>query len=151
MTKREKLLKKYTFESYLEKARKMEREVGLMSRSHVIKLQVLFSEKYKVCAQCESTEDITADHIFPVVFLKMLGYPADRMWRDEWYQPLCRSCNKSKGIKVDWEHPNTKLILETAMREKPTQEYAILQKETAKYIKMMEWREEKVLRLNAKR
>lgn len=146
-TKKEKLLAKYTFASFLEKSRVYEQEHGLMSMSHVMKLQMFYANEAEKCVRCGTTENLTADHIFPIVFLKMLGYPAERMWRHEWYQPLCRSCNSSKRIRVEWEHPNTKFIIETALHEKPGYEYATLQKETAKFRAQNKDRDRKVFRL----
>ena len=142
---REKLLERWTYETYLAHCRAKEEKNGLLSHKQVMQLQILFAERAGKCKHCGSTDNLTADHIFPVVFLKMLGYPAERMFREEWYQCLCRECNHKKKSKVEWEHPATYKILQTAMEEKPTWEYATLQKETAKQRVNDEYRFQKYL------
>lgn len=56
------------------------------------KLKKLIFEKYgKVCLKCGSTEHISLDHIKPYSIYPELAVDLDNL------QPLCRSCNSSKG------------------------------------------------------
>lgn len=128
----EKFVQKYTFSSYYERCLETERVNGLMNLGQVIKLQKLYVLENGPCAECQSEENLTADHIFPIFFLKAFGYPADRMFRLEWYQVLCVSCNRKKTHRIDWNNPRTYEIINRAKEEKPTFEYAYLKKEHAK-------------------
>ena len=150
-TPREKLLEKWTLETYIEHLETKREKNGLLSHKQVIQAQILFAQQMGVCEMCGSRENLTADHIVPVVFLKMLGYPADRMFRIHWYQCLCRNCNISKHHKMEWDNPKTYLILEEAMQERPTWEYATLQKESAHARRQAEERCSKVMQEPLKR
>lgn len=56
------------------------------------RLKDLIFEKYgKVCLNCGSTEHIALDHIKPYSIYPELAIDPDNL------QPLCRSCNSSKG------------------------------------------------------
>lgn len=143
-TLRQKLLEKWTLDLYLAHLEEKREAHGLLSHKQVIQAQILFAESVRVCAKCGSTENPTADHIVPAVFLNMLGYPTHRMFRKHWYQCLCSDCNRKKTHRMEWDNPMTYQILNEAMEEKPTFEYATLQKETAKHKAMESYHEQRI-------
>lgn len=131
-TSTKKQLERYTFSALWDKAQIHRRQYGQMTRSHVIILQVAFAKEAGVCDHCGSTDEPTADHIVPAVFLKMLGYPVETDFRVEWYQCLCRHCNSRKGHRMEWDNYRTYFILHQVMKDKPTFEWIHMAKETAK-------------------
>jgi 5-methylcytosine-specific restriction endonuclease McrA len=137
LSSREKLFAKYTFASYWQYAQEHKTLYGEMSRKQVICLQLLFAHEAGKCVHCGSTEDLTADHIVPAFFLKMLGYNVDNEFRLEWYQCLCRKCNFEKAYRIEWNNPRTIEILNQAMIDKPTWEYRKILKEHTKHKDIM--------------
>lgn len=56
------------------------------------------------CAECETTSDLTLDHIWSVsAYFNEIGYKKTREERTKWYNDtsnlrvLCRRCNSQKG------------------------------------------------------
>jgi len=70
------------------------------------------------CEKCGSTNNITVDHIIPVMILEplILDAPKERYemlynWEEN-FQFLCRYCNKQKGHKLDIRNPKTIPLLD---------------------------------------
>jgi len=62
------------------------------------------------CAKCESTLNITVDHIIPQNFLTMLGFPDAYKELDN-LQYLCEKHNIEKGNILDYTNPRTLPLL----------------------------------------
>lgn len=125
-------LRLLTFQEIYGQAKVTQKRAGLMSRKQVLALQIAFAREEGQCEKCPAVTDLTADHIVPALFLKMLGYNVEREFRMEWYQALCRTCNRNKSHRIEWGDYRTHFILKRVMREQPTWEYTKLAQEHAK-------------------
>lgn len=75
------------------------------------------------CANCNSKENITVDHIIPISILEplYLDSPAERydlIYNDEQnFQYLCKYCNVKKAGKLDIRNPKTIPLLQELLNK----------------------------------
>ena len=75
------------------------------------------------CEKCGTTENITIDHIIPVVILEPLYLDSpltkyDFIYNDEEnFQFLCQYCNKLKGTRLDVRNPKTIPLLKRLIKD----------------------------------
>jgi 5-methylcytosine-specific restriction endonuclease McrA len=68
--------------------------------------------KSHCCARCQSSKDLTIDHIIPVSFLiQQLGATVEETFDWDNFQPLCRKCNTLKSGRFDLSNKKTKPLL----------------------------------------
>lgn len=79
------------------------------------KEQSLEIEKYldtHNCVRCNSTKDLTIDHIIPISFLmEQLGATKEETFDWSNFQSMCRRCNTLKSGRFDLSNEKTKLLL----------------------------------------
>lgn len=64
------------------------------------------------CERCESTHELTIDHIIPINFLiEQLGATRNETFDFDNFQALCRRCNTLKSGRFDLSNPKTKELL----------------------------------------
>jgi 5-methylcytosine-specific restriction endonuclease McrA len=64
------------------------------------------------CARCNSTKELTIDHIIPLSFLiQQLGATSEETFDWDNFQPLCRKCNTLKAGRFDLSNEKTKPLL----------------------------------------
>ena len=87
------------------------------SKNHIILLkQDWFNRAKKEIGKCqkigcESTHELTLDHIVPKELIIQFGIDEERTYMPENYQLYCRRCNSFKGNRLDFVNPMTKEIL----------------------------------------
>lgn len=65
----------------------------------------------QICEKCGRVENLTLDHIVPLLILNQLGIDTEREIVEGNYRILCRICNQFKSGKLDFSTLKTKEIL----------------------------------------
>jgi 5-methylcytosine-specific restriction endonuclease McrA len=64
------------------------------------------------CVRCNSTKDLTIDHIIPVSFLiTQFGLTPEETFDFSNFQSMCRRCNTLKAGRFDLSNEKTKPLL----------------------------------------
>ena len=63
------------------------------------------------CEKCGRKNNLTIDHIIPLLLLKQFGFSDEQTFDEMNFQVLCGICNTFKSNQLDFVDPRTKAIL----------------------------------------
>lgn len=63
------------------------------------------------CQTCSRTENLTLDHIIPLIIIRDFGFDPQKFFDKEDLRLICRPCNQLKAGRLDFSDPHTKELL----------------------------------------
>lgn len=86
-------------------------KVNVLTKALVDAMRIKFIQDNPICVICNTTINLTYDHIVPQSLLEEFGIENHKTFDEDNSQVLCRKCNMYKSSRLDFNNPKTKQYL----------------------------------------